>query len=1327
MKTKLLTFLCLLLTWGVGRTLAQTDVTSQYLLNANFDDEETFDYSVNSTGNVAQEILEIDGWTKDIGIDYTITGIYAVGTKTTFNGASIPSQAYDGTANGGVLALSTGWDQSLKYYQEASLPAGKYALVTAFYNGCDKSAGSSLVGWIPAKGTATMSTLNSFPTFQWVADTVWFEISDAETEGKIQLGLKATSGGSANSAKVSLDYVKILYYGLDKSILEEVITEAKTVYGEGTGKGAAAFKAAIDEAEAVLAKTDATDKEMITAMESLKAATRTYQLGNASEENPLDMTTLIANPSFENGLTGWTQTGMQLQGNSEFTMKVGGSYLEKWTSRGSSVADCNVQQTVTGLENGVYRLKAGAQNLQQNNLTAAQSGVYLFAGDADKEVSFAGEYEVDAVVISGSLTIGFKAAGATGNWISVDNFRLYYIGNSETILRNQLKDLITEAETLAGKKMHSEQLAALNTAIADAKAEQEKESTEGYATVVSALEGAMTTAQASADAYAALQAEIDELTNLLGDGSKDGEAELKAAIDAAKALLATDTPNEELIAAIPTLEDAAFALRIANSTGTAPTVVTGKFVARGATMAFGRSAISGNASAGILEKGFCWSTDKNPTVLDNRSSFAYNKNGDVYRMNNLTPSTRYYVRAYAITKDYAVGYGDVVKIYTLPKGRITWWYNNGGDAEANARINAAIGEAIDTYWNHLTSINGLHATVSYGAQTETADCSYGGSMRVGPNPSYQRTGTIMHELGHAIGVGQHDIWYGSTSPLREGAGRGTWLGDRTTEVVRFLENNTTSVLSGDGTHMWPYGVNGAHEDTGSPFLYIGNSLITQALGEDGLPPTGGFATPAYVFDQEDTIKYYIKNEDTDCGLYSAYLIEDERGNLVWKSMTATEAKTNDNATWYITFTPDNQYYQVRNAGTGKYITYSNGFTTTSSTIPSTNEDLHLMRSRVDVVVGQGSEAVTVRGYWFVHPEHKLNPPCFAATTNGATTTATFDLGNSASKQRWVILQAEELEALETASQNAYLGELDKMIAHLKALVAVPHTETVEGTDAAINSVIASLEAAKTNGASNTEIANLLEKGNEAIRPFLTGATPTSIEQPFDISFLLVNAGFDNSEAWSEIPTINHSCAEFFEKKFDINQTVKDMPIGTYQVKAQGFQRPGTSEDAYNNYVAGTSSVSANLYIIAKVQKIAHIASAAQEQKLGGSEASVGSGLYIPSNMEAASLYFAQGLYDNAVATTTTSRRDIKVGIRCNNAPTNYWTIFDNFRLYYYGNIPADEVNGIEKITTPEVKPLFAVPTDIYSIVGTKVRTNATSLKGLPAGIYIVGGRKVIVR
>ena len=136
----------------------------------------------------------------------------------------------------------------------------------------------------------------------------------------------------------------------------------------------------------------------------------------------------------------------------------------------------------------------------------------------------------------------------------------------------------------------------------------------------------------------------------------------------------------------------------------------------------------------------------------------------------------------------------------------------------------------------------------------------------------------MHEMGHAIGVGQHEIWWNGN--LRANGDRGDWLGERANAVLRFWDNNPTAVMTGDNTHMWPYGINGAHEDTGSEVLYIGNGLITQALGEDGLPPTGGFATPAYVFEQEDHVKYYLKNEDETAGLYTSYLVANPNSTAI---------------------------------------------------------------------------------------------------------------------------------------------------------------------------------------------------------------------------------------------------------------------------------------------------------------------------------------------------------------------------------------------------------------------------------------------------------------
>ena len=56
-----------------------------------------------------------------------------------------------------------------------------------------------------------------------------------------------------------------------------------------------------------------------------------------------DRTSLITNPSFEDGFNGWTQEGLQTQTNSDFPKKEGGTYVEKWTSSGNSVGSASVK------------------------------------------------------------------------------------------------------------------------------------------------------------------------------------------------------------------------------------------------------------------------------------------------------------------------------------------------------------------------------------------------------------------------------------------------------------------------------------------------------------------------------------------------------------------------------------------------------------------------------------------------------------------------------------------------------------------------------------------------------------------------------------------------------------------------------------------------------------------------------------------------------------------------------------------------------------------------------------------------------------------------
>lgn len=771
---------------------------------------------------------------------------------------------------------------------------------------------------------------------------------------------------------------------------------------------------------------------------------------------------------------------------------------------------------------------------------------------------------------------------------------------------------------------------------------------------------------------------------------------------------------------------------------TAQTVTTNSYIARGATTAFGRCTMSGISVTKLKERGFCWSSEtNNPTIKDAHSKKVLNQGGgQLYHIEGLTPATVYHMRAYVLLRDSTVYYGNVVKVITLPKGTMGWSYDNGGSDEEDARINAAVKEAID-YLNEYTCISGFSTSVHYGSGTPTADCSYGGWMRVGPNASYQRTGTILHELLHGIGVGTHWVWQNNAT-LRGNTTGGTWLGDRVTEFLRFWDNDKTSTLNGDGTHMWPYGINGAHEDTGSELLYMGCSMIAQALGEDGLPPTNesGIGTPAYCFPQEDTIKYYIKSESVDGGLHTAYLKESKAEQVIWAKMSADKATVTDSAAWYITFDPQTRYYQLRNAATGHYLTYygtgTSGFRMVNQAQASANENFHLMRSRVDADFGNGKES-GLRGYWIIHPEAwNGSPQCFTVSTNGLTTTSAYDMSNDAIKQRWLILTADEATKADEISAKATQTLFTNALAQLKQLMQTPHTEDVIGIDQTMSNFITVCEGTDLNGYSAHELSDLTSEINDSCMSFLSKATPSSASQPFDLTYLITDANMENGQGWSTTPTINFGCGEFYQTAFDMNQTIKGLPAGTYEFKAQAFQRPGTSADSYAQYIAGTNSVVAYLYAGAKTTKIQHIASEARTTKLGvGTETAVGSSptKYIPNNMEATAAYFNQGLYENSVMIELSAKSNLKVGLRNSSSATNYWTIFDNFRLYYYGSMTPDEVTDIEQpVVRPSAKnDLFATPADIYDITGVCVRKQATSTEGLPRGFYIVKGRKLIVK
>ena len=127
-------------------------------------------------------------------------------------------------------------------------------------------------------------------------------------------------------------------------------------------------------------------------------------------------------------------------------------------------------------------------------------------------------------------------------------------------------------------------------------------------------------------------------------------------------------------------------------------------------------------------------------------------------------------------------------------------------------------------------------------------------------------------------------------------------------------------------------------------------------------------------------------------------------------MTVEEAQNNDAAAWFVTFSPNNQYYQLRNASTGYYMTYQSagvdGIRTVQRTTPTGAENFQLMRSRIDIKTPSGSVVTPQRAYWVIHPNNSsATPGCLEASSDGATTVQPFDISDNKQKQRWVICTA----------------------------------------------------------------------------------------------------------------------------------------------------------------------------------------------------------------------------------------------------------------------------------------------------------------------------------
>lgn len=175
--------------------------------------------------------------------------------------------------------------------------------------------------------------------------------------------------------------------------------------------------------------------------------------------------------------------------------------------------------------------------------------------------------------------------------------------------------------------------------------------------------------------------------------------------------------------------------------------------------------ITDNGDGRILEQGICWSTSGTPVVDNTHATATVGETSFTCAMNNLSPSTTYYVCAYAINTA-GVGYGDVHNFKTAS--------NNGGGGGNNSNLPVVA----------TTEVNHIKHTSARCGGNVTAD---GGSTVTARGICWSRhSGTTLDDNVVRIGSGLGEF----TILLQD-------LNPTTTYYVRAYATNSTGTNYGE--------------------------------------------------------------------------------------------------------------------------------------------------------------------------------------------------------------------------------------------------------------------------------------------------------------------------------------------------------------------------------------------------------------------------------------------------------------------------------------------------------------------------------------------------
>ena len=379
MKRKLLFAVAALL--GMTVSAQNIDVTDQYLDNAGFDTSDdfittgvcTYDKDVAGNGADGSSLMSVTAWTAGASGDAKAGAAFGFGSDAflTGTGYRVPSVNSDGNAEGGALGLGGCWDGDAIYTQNLKKPleAGTYTIEVVAYNANSGNA----TGFGTQKFGIKTASKEYFKATTWTVQawtTLSFNITiDEDVDATFYVGGSKVAGGSAASAKIFIDYVKIY-----------------------------------------------------------KSKSLQDYMDEATEESPADVTSFYLQNAQVTGTDGWTNG--RINSGQQYTDAPDNTYLDSWNATFDQKQVVTLKPGKYTLK-AATRAEAtiAVANIYANVKNGSKNSTAITAvGNQGGELGNGwGWTTVDFLVMEeAEVTIGFYSECGGGKWAGADNFSLLY-------------------------------------------------------------------------------------------------------------------------------------------------------------------------------------------------------------------------------------------------------------------------------------------------------------------------------------------------------------------------------------------------------------------------------------------------------------------------------------------------------------------------------------------------------------------------------------------------------------------------------------------------------------------------------------------------------------------------------------------------------------------------------------------------------------------------------------------------------------------------------------------------------------------------------------